>query len=127
MGQRKTFRSELRACAVEQHGYVTTDDALRLGVPDEVLERLVDRGDLVSVGEDIFRLGGAPSSRQDALAEAVPTRTSATTPSWPSTAWPTTNRSGCGSARRTGPGPAACRAAGRTTWRCSTAPSPTRT
>jgi len=71
MGQRKTFRSELRACAVEQHGYVTTDDALRLGVPDEVLERLVDRGDLVSVGEDLFRLGGAPSSRQDALAEAV--------------------------------------------------------
>ena len=71
MGHRKTFRSELQACAVEQHGYVTADDAVRLGIPDEVLERLVERGDLVDVGADLFRLGGVPSSRRHALAEAV--------------------------------------------------------
>jgi len=71
MGQRKTYRSELQACALEQHGYVTVDDTVRLGIPDEVLERLVERGDLVSIGEDLFRLDGLPSSRHHALAEAV--------------------------------------------------------
>jgi len=71
MGQRKTFRSELRACAVEQHGYVTSDDTLRLGIPDEVLEQLLGRGDLVTVTDDLFRLDGVPAGRHHALAEAV--------------------------------------------------------
>jgi predicted transcriptional regulator of viral defense system len=71
MGQRKTYRSELQACAVEHHGYVTTDDTLRLGIPDDVLEGLLERGDLVSVSHDLFRLDGVPRSRQHTLAEAV--------------------------------------------------------
>src|SRR4051794_27359986 len=71
MGQRKTYRSELQACAVEQHGYITVDDTVRLGIPDEVLERLLQRGSLVSVGEDLYRLDGVPPSRQNELAEAV--------------------------------------------------------
>jgi predicted transcriptional regulator of viral defense system len=71
MGQRKTYRSELQACAVEQHGYVTAEDAVRLGIPDDVLERLLQRGSLVSVGEDLYRLDGVPPSRQNDLAEAV--------------------------------------------------------
>jgi predicted transcriptional regulator of viral defense system len=71
MGRRKTYRSELQACAVEHHGYFTTDDAVRLGIPDAVLERLVERGDLVSVGKDLFRLDGIPKCRRHTFAEAV--------------------------------------------------------
>jgi predicted transcriptional regulator of viral defense system len=71
MGQRKTYRSELQACAVEQHGYVTTDDTVRLGIPDDVLCRLVEQGALVSVCDDLFRLDGVPRSRRRAYAEAV--------------------------------------------------------
>jgi predicted transcriptional regulator of viral defense system len=71
MGHRKTYRSELQACAVEQHGYITVEDTVRLGIPDEVLERLLERGNLVSVGEDLYRLDGVPATRQNELAEAV--------------------------------------------------------
>ena len=71
MGHRKTYRSELQACAVEHHGYVTMDDTVRLGIPDDVLERLVERGELVSVGEALFRLDGVPRSQRRRLAEAV--------------------------------------------------------
>jgi predicted transcriptional regulator of viral defense system len=71
MGQRRTYRSELQACAVERNGYVTTDDAARLGIPDDVLERLVERGDLVSLSDDLFRLDGVPPSRRHTFAEAV--------------------------------------------------------
>jgi predicted transcriptional regulator of viral defense system len=71
MGQRKTYRSELTACAVERYGYVTTDDTVRLGIPDEVLDRLVERGDLVTVADDLFRLDGVPASRCHTFAEAV--------------------------------------------------------
>jgi predicted transcriptional regulator of viral defense system len=71
MGHRKTYRSELQACAVEQHGYVTTGDALRLGIPDDVLDRLLARGELVNVSENLFRLDGVPQSRRHAYAEAV--------------------------------------------------------
>lgn len=71
MGQRKTYRSELQACAVRQHGYVTSEDAVRLGIPADVLDRLVERGDLVSVSADLFRLDGVPPSRRHTFAEAV--------------------------------------------------------
>lgn len=71
VGQRKTYRSELRACAVEQHGYVTGRDITRLGIPGDVLDRLVDRGELVPVSPDLFRLDGAPHTRWHTFAEAV--------------------------------------------------------
>jgi predicted transcriptional regulator of viral defense system len=71
MGRRKTYRSELRATAVEQHGYVTTQDVGRLGIPDDVLGPLVDRGDLVLVTDGLYRLDGAPRTRWHTFAEAV--------------------------------------------------------
>lgn len=71
MGRRKTYRSELRASAVEQHGYVTARDVGRLGIPADVLDRLVDRGDLVLVTDGLYRLDGVPQSRWHAFAEAV--------------------------------------------------------
>ncbi|HEY6793963.1 MAG TPA: hypothetical protein VI248_04690 [Kineosporiaceae bacterium] len=71
MGRRKTYRSELAACALERHGYLTTDDTVRLGIPDDMLDRLLERGDLVIVGDDLFRLGALPPSRRHVLAEAV--------------------------------------------------------
>lgn len=71
MGQRKTYRSELRACAVEQHGYVTMRDVERLGVPHGVLSRLVERRRLVPVVSGLYRLDRAPQTRRDSFAEAV--------------------------------------------------------
>ena len=71
MGRRKTYRSELRACAVEQHGHVTARDLKRLGIPHDVLARLIDRGELVCVHKGLYRLDGAPRTRSHAFAEAV--------------------------------------------------------
>jgi predicted transcriptional regulator of viral defense system len=71
MGQRKTYRSELRATAVEQHGYVTAHDVTRLGIPGRVLDQLLDRGELVPVTRGLYRLDGAPRTRWHTFAEAV--------------------------------------------------------
>jgi predicted transcriptional regulator of viral defense system len=71
VGQRKTFRSELRACAVEQHGYVSAHDVTRLGIPGAVLAGLIERGDLLPVAKNLYRLDGVPQTRWHAFAEAV--------------------------------------------------------
>jgi predicted transcriptional regulator of viral defense system len=71
MGRRKTYRSELRAVAVEQHGYVTVDDTVRLGIPDDMLDRLLRSGDLIGLDDGLFRLDAVPTSRRHKLAEAV--------------------------------------------------------
>jgi predicted transcriptional regulator of viral defense system len=71
MGQRKTYRSELRATAVEQHGYVTAHDVARLGIPRKVLADLVDAGELVRVADGLYRLDGVPKTRWHTFAEAV--------------------------------------------------------
>jgi predicted transcriptional regulator of viral defense system len=71
MGHRKTARSELHACAVEQHGYVTDRDTLRLGIADDVLLDLVSRGELELISSGLFRLTGAPRTRRHRFAEAV--------------------------------------------------------
>jgi predicted transcriptional regulator of viral defense system len=71
MGQRKTCRSLLQAHAVEHHGYVTRQDARRLGVPGEAFDRMVERGRLARVAGDLYRLEGMPHSRRHTLAEAV--------------------------------------------------------
>lgn len=71
MGQRKTYRSELRATAVEQHGYVTAHDVTRLGIPVRVLDQLLGRGELVLVTRGLYRLDGVPRTRWHAFAEAV--------------------------------------------------------
>lgn len=71
MGRRKTYRSELRATAVEQHGYVTAQDVTRLGIPGEVLAELVEAGELALVADDLYRLDGVPRTRWHSFAEAV--------------------------------------------------------
>jgi predicted transcriptional regulator of viral defense system len=71
VGNRKTYRSELRACAVEQHGYVSEHDVARLGIPDDIVADLVERGDLLPVAKGIYRLDGVPQTRWHAFAEAV--------------------------------------------------------
>lgn len=71
MGQRKTYRSELRATAVEQHGYVTAHNVSRLGIPVDLLAHLIERGDLLPVSTGLYRLGGVPHTRRRTFAEAV--------------------------------------------------------
>lgn len=71
MGRGKTYRSELRACALGHHGYVTARDIEHLGIPDGVLARLVVRGRLLPVADGVYRLDDAPTTRWNAFAEAV--------------------------------------------------------
>ena len=71
MGQRKTCRSLLQAHAVEHHGYVTRQEARRLGVPSADFDRLVDRGLLTRVAPGLYRLNGMPQGRWHLFAESV--------------------------------------------------------
>ena len=56
---------------MEHHGYVTRQDARRLGVPGVEFDRLVERGRLTRVEGTLYRLEGMPLSRRHTLAEAV--------------------------------------------------------
>jgi predicted transcriptional regulator of viral defense system len=56
---------------VKQHGYVTTHDVSRIGIPEDVVTGLVDRGHLVVITQGLYWLHGAPQTRWRALAEAV--------------------------------------------------------
>jgi predicted transcriptional regulator of viral defense system len=56
---------------VEQHGYITDQDARRLGVPAADFDKLVATGWLTSICAGLYRLDGMPSSRRRSLAEAV--------------------------------------------------------
>src|SRR4051812_46199676 len=71
MGRRKTLRSELQAHAVERHGYVTEQDARRLGMPVAEFDRLVSKGQLTSVCAGLYRLDPMPPSRHHRFAEAL--------------------------------------------------------
>ena len=71
MGQRKTCRSLLQAHAVEHHGYVTKQEARKLGVPADDFDRLVERGRLTQVAGTLYRLEGMPRGHRHVLAEAV--------------------------------------------------------
>jgi len=71
MGRRKTLRSELQARAVERDGYVTSQDADRLGMPVAEFDRLVAEGRLTTVSAGLYRLDRMPPGRHCVLAEAL--------------------------------------------------------
>jgi len=71
MGRRKTLRSELLACAVEQHGYLTAADVARHAVPAPVLADLVADGELVAAGAGLYRVEAVPRTPWQRFAGAV--------------------------------------------------------
>ncbi|MEZ5177093.1 MAG: type IV toxin-antitoxin system AbiEi family antitoxin domain-containing protein [Acidimicrobiales bacterium] len=61
---------DYRAVAAGQHGLVTRAQLLESEVSRAARRRLVDRGDLVPVGRQVFRISGAPVTEHQAILAA---------------------------------------------------------
>lgn len=68
---KSTYRRRLRERALDQYGYVTTDDAEDLGVPAVELRKLHHRGGLEHVGHGLYRFDDVPTTSRDEFMEAV--------------------------------------------------------
>jgi hypothetical protein len=66
-----SLRDGLWEVAVDQHGYVTTADAARLGAAPVELSKLAARGALQRVSQGVYRFPQWPASANDHLMEAV--------------------------------------------------------
>ncbi len=68
---KRTYRDVLREIAYDNHGYVTTADAVGAGVPTVELPKLTARGGLDHVGYGLYRMTDFPSSDDDQFVEAT--------------------------------------------------------
>jgi predicted transcriptional regulator of viral defense system len=68
---RTTYRDVLREIAYDNHGYVTTADAVGAGVPAVELPKLTARGGLDHVGYGLYRMTDIPPTDDDQFAEAT--------------------------------------------------------
>ena len=68
---RETYRRRLHERALDQYGYVTTQDAVDLGVPAVELRKLHQRGCLEHVGQGLYRFEDIPTTPRDEFMEAV--------------------------------------------------------
>jgi|SRR5579862_494859 len=71
MALTSTYRRQLRERALDQYGYVTTQDAKELGVPPVELRKLHQRGGLEHVGHGLYRFDDIPHTGHDQFMEAV--------------------------------------------------------
>jgi predicted transcriptional regulator of viral defense system len=71
MAMRETYRRRLHGRALDQYGYVTTQDAVDLGVPAVELRKLRQRGGLEHVGQGLYRFEDIPATPRDDFMEAV--------------------------------------------------------
>ncbi|HUZ80665.1 MAG TPA: type IV toxin-antitoxin system AbiEi family antitoxin domain-containing protein [Gaiellaceae bacterium] len=71
MAMRETYRRKLYGRALDQYGYVTTQDADDLGVPAVELRKLHQRGGLEHVGQGLYRFEDIPTTAKDEFMEAV--------------------------------------------------------
>lgn len=68
---RPSYRDLLREIAYDNHGYVTTKDAVGVGVPAAELPKLKARGGLENLGYGLYRMIDIPQSDNDQFAEAT--------------------------------------------------------
>jgi predicted transcriptional regulator of viral defense system len=66
-----TYRRRLHERALEAYGYVTTDDATELGIPQSAMRQIAERGGLTRVAHGVYRFDDVPTSNRDAYMEAV--------------------------------------------------------
>jgi len=66
-----TNRKRLREIAVDQYGYVTTADAVALGIPPIELRKLAHRGGLSNVSRGLYRFDDIAPTSLDYFQEAV--------------------------------------------------------
>lgn len=71
MVKAQTYRRRLFERALDQYGYVTTDDADQLGVPAVELRKLAHRGGLEHVAYGLYRFDDIPHTPHDQFMEAV--------------------------------------------------------
>jgi predicted transcriptional regulator of viral defense system len=71
MAMRETYRRRLHERALDQYGYVTTQDADELGVPAVELRKLHQRGGIEHVGQGLYRFEDIPPTPRDEFMEAV--------------------------------------------------------
>lgn len=69
---RKTnYRQQLWECAVDRFGYVTTQDAIDLGIPPKELPKMMEHGGLEHIAYGLYRFSQFPQTAMDQYAEAV--------------------------------------------------------
>lgn len=66
-----TNRRRLRDRALDQYGYVTTRDAVHLGIPAVELRKVAHRGGLEHVAYGLYRFDDIPRTDRDQYMEAV--------------------------------------------------------
>jgi predicted transcriptional regulator of viral defense system len=71
MGLANTYRRRVRERALDQYGYITSEDAADLGVPPVELRKLAARGGLEHVAYGLYRFEDVRPTRQDEFMEAV--------------------------------------------------------
>jgi len=71
MAGERTYRDTVRELALDQYGYVTTQDAADAGVPPVELPKLAARGRLVNVAYGVYRVTDIPITEYDQFAEAL--------------------------------------------------------
>lgn len=66
-----TYRRRLKTFADNQYGFVTTRDALQLGIPAVELRKLASRGGLEQVWRSVYRFSDVPHTANDRFMKAV--------------------------------------------------------
>lgn len=63
--RRRTYREQLFELAQEQHGYVSTNDARRLGIPTVELRKLAHRGKIENIYRGIYQFPQLSGSKNE--------------------------------------------------------------
>ena len=71
MAAEVTYRQIVREIALDHHGYVTTKEAAKAGVPAVELPKLAARGGLENVAYGLYRVPDMPATANDQFAEAL--------------------------------------------------------
>lgn len=66
-----TYRRRLFDRALDRYGFVTTEDAVALGVPPVELRKITRRGGLQHVAYGLYRFDDVPATPNDQFMEAV--------------------------------------------------------
>jgi Predicted transcriptional regulator len=65
------YRDIVCDIALDQHGFVTTSDAVAAGVPPIELPKLAARGGMENIAYGVYRVTGIPPTSNDQFAEAI--------------------------------------------------------
>ena len=71
MNEVLTYLEQLRELALDQHGFVSSAQAVAAGIPKTELPRLASRGRISRVGHGIYRISQVPSTQYENLALAL--------------------------------------------------------